>query len=285
LRSGEVAEVLAELGSTHPYVVANVGPRVDDLPETGGPARFGVTRAVLSRADVVILVGSTTPVGVTRVVDWLADGRSLVAGKPLHILLNQHPGGSFVHSEAEVELRRSVRQAGAPRFVGWSVGGARPILQGDRETRRSRALVRGGCRVTTASLPNAYETIRQRSLERIDVEKLDPNHDAARIGGVVSNAVDEYQALAHQGAAGLRALRDPTEMVRRVLRSITRFGALTELFERPEIEEIFIEGDRVTYIDGDGRLQSMTTQTRSRRRFVATPCAARTSGSWCRRGP
>jgi pilus assembly protein CpaF len=115
--------------------------------------------------------------------------------------------------------------------------------------------------VTTASSPNAYEAIRQRSLERIDVEKLDPNHDVARIGGVVSGAVDEYQALAHQGAAGLRALRDPAEMVRRVLRSITRFGALTELFERPEIEEIFIEGDRVTYIDGDGRLQSMTTPT------------------------
>ena len=112
-----------------------------------------------------------------------------------------------------------------------------------------------------ASSPNAYEAIRQRSLEQIDVEKLDPDHDGARIGGVVSNAVDEYQALAHQGVAGLRALRDPAEMVRRVLRSITRFGALTELFDRPEIEEIFIEGDRVTYIDGDGRLLSMTTPT------------------------
>ena len=48
--------------------------------------------------------------------------------------------------------------------------------------------------MTAASLPsapspNAYEAIRQRSLERIDVEKLDPNHDVARIGGVVSNAL------------------------------------------------------------------------------------------------
>lgn len=115
--------------------------------------------------------------------------------------------------------------------------------------------------MTTAQIPNAYETIRQRSLERIDVEKLDPNLDIARINGVVATAVDEYQAMAHQGAAGRRALRDPAEMVRRVLRSITRFGALTDLFERPEIEEVFIEGDRVTYIDGDGRLQSLTTPT------------------------
>ena len=69
--------------------------------------------------------------------------------------------------------------------------------------------------------PNAYETIRQRSLERIDAEKLDPNHDVSRINGVVASAVDEYQALAHQGALGRRALRDPAEMVRRVLRPIT----------------------------------------------------------------
>lgn len=109
--------------------------------------------------------------------------------------------------------------------------------------------------------PNAYETIRQRSLERIDAEKLDPSLDVGRINGVVSNAVDEYQALAHQGAHGRRALRDPAEMVRRVLRSITRYGALTDLFERPEIEEVFIEGDRVTYIDGDGRLHSLTAPT------------------------
>ncbi len=108
LRSGEVAEVLAELASSHPYVVANVGPRIEDLPETGGPARFGVTRATLSLADVVVLVGTTTPIGVTRIVDWLADGRSLVAPKPLHIVLNQHPRGSFVVSEVEVELRRSI---------------------------------------------------------------------------------------------------------------------------------------------------------------------------------
>lgn len=108
LRSGEVAEVLAELARTRPYVVANVGPRIEDLPESGGPARFAVTRATLSLADIVVLVGSTAPVGVTRVVDWLADGRSLITGKPLHIVLNQHPGSAFIAAEIENELRRTV---------------------------------------------------------------------------------------------------------------------------------------------------------------------------------
>jgi MinD-like ATPase involved in chromosome partitioning or flagellar assembly len=108
LRSGEVVEVLGELATSHPYVVANVGPRIEDLPETGGPARFSVTRATLSLADIVVLVGSATPIGITRVVDWLADGRSLITGKPLHLVLNQHPGSSFVSSEIEAEVRRTV---------------------------------------------------------------------------------------------------------------------------------------------------------------------------------
>jgi pilus assembly protein CpaF len=50
-------------------------------------------------------------------------------------------------------------------------------------------------------------------------------------------------------------------MVGRVLRSITEFGPLTELFARPDVEEIFIEGPRVTYIDGSGRLQGLTVPT------------------------
>ncbi len=114
--------------------------------------------------------------------------------------------------------------------------------------------------MTTRST-SAYEEIRRQALERIEAEKLDPTMDEARIAGVVASVVDDYQALAHQGAAGMRALRDPSEMSRRVVRSITDFGPLTDLFARPEIEEIFNEGDSVTYIDGEGRLQSLTTPT------------------------
>jgi pilus assembly protein CpaF len=113
----------------------------------------------------------------------------------------------------------------------------------------------------TARAASAYEYIRRRTLERIEAEKLDPEQDESAIGGVVAASVDEYQALAHQGATGLRTLKDPAEMGRRVMRSITGFGPLTDLFVRPEIEEVFIEGDKVTYIDGDGRLQSLMSPT------------------------
>ncbi len=113
----------------------------------------------------------------------------------------------------------------------------------------------------TERVSSAYEYIRRRSLDRIEADKLDPGADEAGVANLVAQAVDEYQAKAHQGAAGMRTLRDPGEMARRVVRSITGFGPLTELFDRSEIEEIFIEGERVTYIDGDGRLQSLAAPT------------------------
>jgi MinD-like ATPase involved in chromosome partitioning or flagellar assembly len=108
LRAVEVAEVLAELASVRPLIVANVGPRIDDLPNLGGPARFGVTRAVVGMADVVVLVGVASPLGVRRIIDWLADARSLIASTPLQLVINQYPGGAFAIGEIEVELRRTV---------------------------------------------------------------------------------------------------------------------------------------------------------------------------------
>src|SRR5690606_282360 len=57
------------------------------------------------------------------------------------------------------------------------------------------------------------------------------------------------------------ALRDPGDMVARVLRSITEFGPLTDLLARPDVEEVFIEGARVSYIDGSGRLLGLSAPT------------------------
>jgi MinD-like ATPase involved in chromosome partitioning or flagellar assembly len=111
LRAGEVAEVVLELSRTRPQVVVNAGPRVDDLPDLGGPARFGVTRAVLGLCDALVLVGVATPIGARRIVDWLADAQALLAVTPVHLFVNQYPGGSFAISELEVELRRTISPA------------------------------------------------------------------------------------------------------------------------------------------------------------------------------
>ncbi len=113
LRAGEVAEVVVELALRHPYVIANVGPRIDDLPNLGGPARFGVSRAITSIADELVLVGVASPVGARRIIDWLADARALIRSTPLHLVINQYPGGTFALGELESELRRTV----TPRSV------------------------------------------------------------------------------------------------------------------------------------------------------------------------
>jgi pilus assembly protein CpaF len=107
---------------------------------------------------------------------------------------------------------------------------------------------------------SAYDTIRQAALRRIALDRLDPVADSSEVAAAVSSAVSDYQAGAHGSDSG-QALRDPGEMSRRVLRSIAANGALTDLFERPAVEEIFIEGPVVTYIDEDGRLLTLTTPT------------------------
>ena len=50
-------------------------------------------------------------------------------------------------------------------------------------------------------------------------------------------------------------------MVDRVLRSITDFGPMTDLIARRDVEEIFLEGARVSYLDGSGHLRGLTVPT------------------------
>ncbi|MGQ0805147.1 MAG: CpaF family protein [Actinomycetota bacterium] len=106
---------------------------------------------------------------------------------------------------------------------------------------------------------DAYGVIRRDVLARIEKRRLRPEGDLDEVRGEVHRAVDEYQRRAHLGDEV--PLSDPRGMVDRVLRSITDFGALTDLIARRDIEEIFIEGARVSYLDGSGRLRGLPTPT------------------------
>jgi pilus assembly protein CpaF len=109
------------------------------------------------------------------------------------------------------------------------------------------------------SVAGAYGHIRAEALARVERERLDPGADVEAIRALVTDAVHAYQRGAHLGAGA--TLRDPDDMTTRVLRSITAFGPLTDLLARADVEEIFIEGPRVTYLDGSGRLQGLATPT------------------------
>lgn len=106
---------------------------------------------------------------------------------------------------------------------------------------------------------DAYASIRRDVLDRI--ERRHGLADAApeTVRAEVRGAVDDYQRRAHHGERV--PLNDPHAMTDRIVRSITDFGPLTELLTRDDVEEVFIEGGRVTYLDGSGQLRGLTTPT------------------------
>jgi pilus assembly protein CpaF len=106
---------------------------------------------------------------------------------------------------------------------------------------------------------DAYDAIRRDALNRIDRRRLRPEGDLDEVRVEVGHAVDAYQRRAHVGDEV--PLHEPQEMVERILRSITDFGPLTELVGRRDVEEIFLEGARVSFLDSDGRLRGLTTPT------------------------
>ncbi|HZP29993.1 MAG TPA: ATPase, T2SS/T4P/T4SS family [Acidimicrobiia bacterium] len=106
---------------------------------------------------------------------------------------------------------------------------------------------------------DAYDAIRRDALGRIDRRRLRPEADLDEVRAEVERAVDAYQRRAHVGDE--LPLHEPRAMVDRVLRSITDFGPLTELVGRRDVEEIFVEGARVSYLDSGGRLRGLATPT------------------------
>jgi pilus assembly protein CpaF len=102
---------------------------------------------------------------------------------------------------------------------------------------------------------DAYHEIRRKALERIDGSGLDPQRDTTRLMELLRATVDDYQRQAHLGES--RSLVDPDATVRRLLQSVSYYGPLGDLLDREDVEEIFIEGARVTYLEAGGRLRSL----------------------------
>jgi pilus assembly protein CpaF len=107
------------------------------------------------------------------------------------------------------------------------------------------------------TLPDtAFDQIRARVLREVELRQLDVSAGSAEIISCVRDAVGDYQLAAEAGAEAGAVLANPEEVAKRLLRSITDLGPLAGILSEPGVEEIFIEGDRVTYIDGKGVLRS-----------------------------
>ena len=106
VRPSEVLDVVEALGRSRRCVVANFGSRLEDVGR-GGRNRYGISRAVVSEASVVIGVAPATPVGVTRVLGWIAEVRVLNPTAPVHLAVNRAPRDAFRRAEVEQEIRRT----------------------------------------------------------------------------------------------------------------------------------------------------------------------------------
>lgn len=106
---------------------------------------------------------------------------------------------------------------------------------------------------------DAYDAIRRDVIARVERRRLRAESDLEEVRAEVREAVDDYQRSAHLGE--VVPLGDPQTMVERVLRSVADLGALTDLVARRDVEEIFIEGPRVSYLDGSGIVRGLATPT------------------------
>jgi pilus assembly protein CpaF len=111
----------------------------------------------------------------------------------------------------------------------------------------------------TATRTDAYDVIRRDALAGVERRRLQPARQLADVRVEIERAVDEYQRRARFGDE--LPLGDPGVMVQRVLRSITELGPLSELLARRDVEEIFVEGPRVTFLDAEGRLRGLAEPT------------------------
>ncbi len=107
LRPGEVVDVVFELASASRHVVVNVSSNIEDLSSHGGPGRYGLARRLVAEADAVVGVGLPTPVGVARLLDWVADVRTVSEDIPIHLVVNRSPRSLFKRGELIEEIART----------------------------------------------------------------------------------------------------------------------------------------------------------------------------------
>jgi MinD-like ATPase involved in chromosome partitioning or flagellar assembly len=100
LRAGEVIDVLQAL--------AGQGLVIADLGSTWS---HGIARAIVAEAGVVIGVGAGTPVGVARLLTWVAELRAGTLRAPVHLVVNCAPSDRFRRNEIATEIARTFEPA------------------------------------------------------------------------------------------------------------------------------------------------------------------------------
>jgi hypothetical protein len=107
VRPLEVMRLFERLADCSSRVVVNVNGGLEDLPVSMARPRHALARAALTDADEIVAVGGGTPVGVARLVGWIADARLLAPRAALHAVVNRAPKDAFRRGEIIDEIGRS----------------------------------------------------------------------------------------------------------------------------------------------------------------------------------
>lgn len=110
IRPHAVVELVRSLTGQFDRVILNLGPAVSQEPHARADRNGAVGAGLIEVADRLVAVGSATPVGLTRLIDWLAVVEPRL-GRSADVVLNQAPRDSKRRTELVSELVRSYRPA------------------------------------------------------------------------------------------------------------------------------------------------------------------------------
>lgn len=110
VRPGEVIRVARELARRHDHVIVDVAAPLEDVGG-GSRARYAIARSLLAEADALVAVGCASPVGVARLIGWVAEARVLAPDAPVHVVVNRAPADAFRRGEIAEEIARTIPPA------------------------------------------------------------------------------------------------------------------------------------------------------------------------------
>ncbi len=102
---------LETLAEAHVYVVALLGPIVEDQP------RFTMSRTAVSMARAIVAVGEATPPGIAALTGWIADAVRATDGTPVYPAAVQWDLSRSQRADAAEALAKVARLAPGPGTV------------------------------------------------------------------------------------------------------------------------------------------------------------------------
>jgi MinD superfamily P-loop ATPase len=98
VRPAEVMRVVDAVGADHDVVVADGAGSLEEIG-SAPRGRNATARALVADADALVAVCDATPVGVSRLLTWIADANALAPNLPLVAVVKREPSSRFQRGE------------------------------------------------------------------------------------------------------------------------------------------------------------------------------------------